>query len=74
MKEIRYAAVNGKQIPVLISDDNEALLAAGAAGGAIVGLWDGQGKGTAAPYAVEALSDITEELLERVARRHLEDL
>ncbi len=71
MKEIRYAAVNGKQIPVLISDDNEALLAAGAAGGAIVGLWDGQGKGTAAPYAVEALSDITEELLERVARRHL---
>ena len=28
MREIRYAAVNGKEIPVLISDENEALLAA----------------------------------------------
>ena len=43
MREIRYAAVNGKEIPVLISDENEALLAARAAGGAIVGLWrDGE--------------------------------
>ena len=71
MREIRYAAVNGKEIPVLISDENEALLAARAAGGAIVGLWSGEGRGTAAPYAVEALSDVTEEFLERVARRHL---
>lgn len=61
MREIRYAAVNGKEIPVLISDENEALLAAMAAGGAIVGLWSGEGRGTAAPYAVEALSDVTEE-------------
>ena len=68
MREIRYAAVNGKEIPVLISDENEALLAARAAGGAIVGLWSGEGRGTAAPYAVEALS---EEFLERAARRHL---
>ena len=57
MREIRYAAVNGKEIPVLISDENEALLAARAAGGAIVGLWSGEGRGTAAPYAVEALSE-----------------
>lgn len=71
MREIRYAAVNGKEIPVLISDENEALLAAMAAGGAIVGLWSGEGRGTAAPYAVEALSDVTEEFLERAARRHL---
>ena len=71
MREIRYAAVNGKEIPVLISDENEALLAARAAGGAIVGLWSGEGRGTAAPYAVEALSDVTEEFLERAARRHL---
>ena len=60
MREIRYAAVNGKEIPVLISDENEALLAARAAGGAIVGLWSGEGRGTAAPYAVEALSDVRE--------------
>ena len=66
MREIRYAAVNGKEIPVLISDENEALLAARAAGGAIVGLWSGEGRGTAAPYAVEALSDVTEEFLERL--------
>lgn len=71
MKEIRYAEVNGKKIPVLISDENEALLAARAAGGAIVGLWSGDGRGTAAPYAVEALEDVTEEFLERAARRHL---
>ena len=36
MREIRYAAVNGKEIPVLISDENEALLAARAAGGPLL--------------------------------------
>ena len=45
MQETRYAIVNGEKIPVLISDENEALLAAKAAGRAIVGLWreDAQG-------------------------------
>lgn len=74
MKEIRTVCVNGRQIPVLISDENEALLAAKAAGGAIVGLWRPEtedGKFSPAPYVVEDREDITEEFLERVARRNL---
>ena len=74
MKEIRTVCVNGRQIPVLISDENEALLAAKAAGGAIVGLWRPEtegGKFSPAPYVVEDRADITEEFLERVARRSL---
>ena len=39
MQETRYAVVDGEEIPVLLSDENEALLAAKAAGRAIVGLW-----------------------------------
>ena len=39
MQETRYAVVDGEKIPVLLSDENEALLAAKAAGRAIVGLW-----------------------------------
>ena len=51
MQETRYAIVNGEKIPVLISDENEALLAAKAAGRAIVGLWreDAQGMSGAWP-------------------------
>lgn len=74
MKEIRTVCVNGRQIPVLISDENEALLAAKAAGGAIVGLWRPEteaGKFFPASYVVENREDITEEFLERVARRNL---
>ena len=37
MQETRYAVVDGEKIPVLLSDENEALLAAKAAGRAIVG-------------------------------------
>lgn len=58
----------------MISDEKEALLAAKAAGGAVIGLWrPGQEMEelAAAAYVVEDPEDITENYLERVARRHL---
>ena len=74
MQEIRYADVNGEKIPVLISDENEALQAAKAAGRAIVGLWreDAQGdEWCAADTLIADVEDADEEFLERIARRHL---
>lgn len=74
MQEWKIAYVNQREIPVLISDEREALLAAKAAGRAIVGLWrPGQPMEeiSAAKYVVENLEDATQEYLERVARRHL---
>ena len=44
MQEIRYAMVDGEKVPVLISDENEALQAAKAARRAIVELWREDGK------------------------------
>lgn len=74
MRVTRIAKVNNREIPVLISDEKEALLAAKAAGRAIVGLWRpgmDMEEISAAPYAVEKLSDAAGEFLERIARRHL---
>jgi len=74
MQEWKIATVNGREVPVLISDEKEALLAAKAAGRAIVGLWrPGQemDETSAAKYVVEDLEDATATYLERVARRHL---
>lgn len=74
MQEWKIAYVNQREIPVLISDEKEALLAAKAAGRAIVGLWrPGQAMDeiSAAKYVVENPEDVTEGYLERVARRHL---
>lgn len=74
MQETRYATVNGEKVPVLISDENEALLAAKAAGRAIVGLWreDTQGdEWCAADTLIADVEDADEEFLERIARRHL---
>lgn len=74
MQEVRIVKVNNREVPVLISDEKEALLAAKAAGRAVVGLWS---PGTdpedlsAAGYVVEDLSAATDEYLERVARRNL---
>ena len=45
MQEIRYVNVNGNRIPVLISDEREALLAAKTAGRAVVELLGSQGRG-----------------------------
>lgn len=74
MRETRIVKVNGREIPVLISDEKEALLAAKAAGRAIVGLWRpgmDMEEISVARYAVEELSDATEEFLERAVRREL---
>ena len=74
MQEWRISYVNRREVPVLISDEKEALLAAKAAGRAIIGLWrPGQAMEeiSAAQYVVEQIEDLTDEYLERVARRHL---
>lgn len=74
MQEVRIATVNGREVPVLISDEKGALLAAKAAGRAIIGLWrPGQEMDelAAAKYVAEDLDDVSETFLERVARRHL---
>ena len=67
-------SVNRHEIPVLISDEKEALLAAKAAGRAVIGLWKpGQDMDelAGAKYIVENPDDVTDMLVERVARRHL---
>lgn len=74
MQEIRVTSVNRHEIPVLISDEKEALLAAKAAGRAVIGLWKpGQDMDelAGAKYIVENPDDVTDMLVERVARRHL---
>ena len=74
MQNIRWVTIGEKEIPVLISDEREALLAAKAAGRAIIGLWE-QGQEmeqiSAADYVTEDMESVTEEFLERVVRRHL---
>lgn len=74
MREVRWVRVNKHEVPVLISDEKEALLAAKADGGAIIGLWRKDQDMDAlagARYVVEELSDVTDEFAERVARRNL---
>lgn len=74
MQEIRYVKVNSREIPVVLSDEKEALLAAKAAGRAIVGLWDPEKPEKdlyPAVFLVEKMEDADREFLERVARRHL---
>ena len=39
MQENRIVKIDGFEVPVLISDEKEALLAAKAAGRALIGLW-----------------------------------
>lgn len=73
MKEVRWVLVNKHEVPVLISDEKEALLTAKADGGAIIGLWrkdQGMDALAGAKYVVEELSDVTDEFAERVARRN----
>lgn len=92
----RKLLLEGQEHTILISDEQEALLAAQAAGRAVVGVergpsWLERAGGTAEggphqmenagatssvhlsgiPYIVPDLSDVTDELLELVLRRHL---
>ena len=55
MQEIRYVNVNGNRIPVLISDEREALLAAKTAGRAVVELLGSQGAGRGRGPGAEGL-------------------
>lgn len=77
MREIRVVKVNKREIPVLISDEREALLDAKASGRAVIGLLNGGPESGSdlppglVPYAVLRLEDLDGEFLERVARRHL---
>lgn len=74
MRETRLVKVNNMEIPVLISDEKEALLAAKAAGRAIVGLWRPDMAGDelfAADYVAENMEAVTGEFLERAVRRHM---
>lgn len=74
MKEIRIITVDRQEVPVLISDEKEALLAAKAAGRAIVGLWDPENPDRDLGPAVYLTDDPDTDsgrFLERVARRHL---
>ena len=70
--------MDGRICPVTVSDENKALLAAKAAGGAIVGIWRenrGENRDTsgldACLYLVTGEEDVTADLLEKAARRHL---
>ena len=74
MTERRIVTVDGSPYYVTISDEEEALLAAYAAGGAVIGIWDRKKPDQClnpAQYVVESTEDIDEELLERVVRRRL---
>ncbi|WP_294143649.1 GNAT family N-acetyltransferase [uncultured Clostridium sp.] len=75
MTIIKEVTVEGKQYPVTVSDENEALLAAAAAGRAIVGIWDpdrgGSGAGfDACLYLIGEPGAADEMLLERAVRRN----
>lgn len=65
--------VEGKLYTVMISDEEQTLLAAKAAGRVVVGLLHGNGDQnlTAAEYLVEELETADERYLERIVRRHL---
>lgn len=74
MTIIKEVTVEGTRYPVTVSDDNEALQAAAAAGRAIVGIWEPDGRKTGAGfdaclYLVCEPEAADERLLERVVRR-----
>lgn len=74
MKKEYFVTVDEITYPVLFSDEKEALLAAKAAGRAVLGLWDEkkpQAIPAEIPYAVEEEEQIDKVLLERLVRRNL---
>lgn len=72
MRQERRITLEGKEYTVVISDEQEALLAAEAAGRAIIGLWNREKPDRSlkpAVYLVEELKDVNDMLLEQVVRR-----
>lgn len=70
----RSIRLNGTTCTAVISDQPEALLAAKAAGRAVVGVESGNSEIWAMkgiPYVIPDIEDATDELLELVIRRHL---
>ena len=72
----REVTIAGQTYPVILSDENEALQAAKAAGRAIVGLWRENEEKQPADYSsclylITDPEDADETFLERVVRRHL---
>ena len=72
MREYRTVLVDGIKHTVLISDEQEALLAAQAAGRAVLGLWDPK-KPQDAPWGIPFLAEkevpVDPDFLERAVRR-----
>lgn len=76
MKIERTVRIDREEYIVVISDESEALLAAKAAGRAVLGLLGASEEAAfrsmpAADYLVESLEDVEEIFLEQVVRRHL---
>ena len=74
MTIVKEVTVEGIRYPVTVSDDNEALLAAAAAGRAIIGIWDPSvrplGAGfDACLYLVCEMEEADDMLLEKAVRR-----
>lgn len=72
----REVTIAGQTYPVILSDENEALQAAKAAGRAIVGLWRENEEKQPTDYSfclylITDPEDADETFLERVVRRHL---
>ena len=72
----REVTIAGQTYPVILSDENEALQVAKAAGRAIVGLWRENEEKQPADYSsclylITDPEDADETFLERVVRRHL---
>ncbi len=64
----------GKLYPVVVSDEQAVLLAAKAAGRAVIGVYDPGCREKApfgVPYLIEEGAEISESFLERIVRRHL---
>lgn len=75
MAKAEYSVMTeGKLYPVVVSDEQAVLLAAKAAGRAVIGVYDPGCREKApfgVPYLIEEGAEISESFLERIVRRHL---
>ena len=70
----KYVTIDGREYQIVISDQYEALLAAKAAGRAVVGIMgkhEEQSFFEGIPYVAETWEAVDEEYLEQAVRRHL---
>lgn len=70
MREIRYYKIEGKEVPLVISDEAAALSEAKAQGRAALGIMTGD-EFLPVSYVTESLEDVDDVLAERVIRRCL---